>query len=215
MNLTACSSAQLESFLLLLPDSVYRRRAVPRRITSLPICAWRSTASPVIFPWVHLDCCQSIVAKLLRNKKVTYWFGFWLAGISPSHKERRRTKKAQPPHQYNFSHPAVYHCPQYHCGVVDFGDRKGKEGPNESDLSNPSCCRWRDTAEFNLTAVGPPSCWLHLFFMWRSRNSPSETMKRLFVLLVCRRLVHINILSLLCHFLIKAWRLYYSLFSIS
>lgn len=47
-------------------------------------------------------------------------------GLSSSNQKRRRAQAAQPAHQHYLTGQIVHHSPQYHCGVVDRRDWKGR-----------------------------------------------------------------------------------------
>ena len=47
-------------------------------------------------------------------------------GLSSSNQKWRGAQAAQPAHQHYLTGQIVHHSPQYHCGVVDRRDRKGK-----------------------------------------------------------------------------------------
>lgn len=51
---------------------------------------------------------------------------FSFLGLSSSNQKRCRAQAAQPPNQHYLTGQIVHHSPQYHRGVVDRWDRKGR-----------------------------------------------------------------------------------------
>lgn len=79
---------------------------------NLPVCNHRNERSDRIFIWWVLESNLII---------------FPHPGLPSSNQKRRRAQAAQPAHQHYLTGQIVHHSPQYHCGVVDRWDRKGKD----------------------------------------------------------------------------------------
>lgn len=80
----------------------------------------------LILLWFSVLCVFFLICYCEINVLCVYLFFFLFAGISPSHKKWGGTKKAQPSYKHNVSCPAIYHCPQHYCGVLDIRNWKGE-----------------------------------------------------------------------------------------
>lgn len=133
-----------------------RRRAVLKKTIFHPICVWKSTGSHVTCRWgaLHLRAFFFPAAHSWRVTGFSFdeYLNFKTSlcsqqkgkfslfpsnilvchpGLSSSNQKRRRAQAAQSAHQHYLTGQIVHHSPQYHRGVVDCWDWKGK---GQSDL---------------------------------------------------------------------------------